>query len=267
MHPDQYPPQDALSPQAQPYHVEVMRRGERIVGEEHRYGDDPYQSVLVCRAARPNGTMLAFFHGGGWTNGYKEWMAFMAPSFTDAGITFASIGYRLAPTHLFPVGFEDACVGIAWLAEHAGAYGGDRHRIFVGGHSAGGHYASLMALRRRALAICGCLPLSGVFDFGPDSGLTMRPRFLGAADLNNDLAASPIEHVGVNPCPFLIAYGSEDFPHLMKQGERMTRALAAAGGDVESIILAGRNHFTASYAGGESEGPWVPKAIDWMERH
>jgi arylformamidase len=46
----------------------------------------------------------------------------------------------------------------------------------------------------------------------------------------------------------------------------MERALKAAGGDVERLVLEGRNHFTASYAGGEPDGPWVPHAIDWMLR-
>jgi len=69
---------------------------------EHRYGADPYQSVAIYPSERPNGALLAFVHGGGWTSGYKEWMGFMAPAFAARGITFASIGYRLAPQHLFP---------------------------------------------------------------------------------------------------------------------------------------------------------------------
>lgn len=264
---DQYPPQEPFSEAARNYSREVMARGAGVVGEEIRYGDDPYQSLLVCRPAKTNGALLAFFHGGGWTNGYKEWMAFMAPGFVEAGITFATIGYRLAPSHIFPAGFEDACTGVAWLARHAANYDVESSRLFVGGHSAGGHYAALMALTEKRLRIRGCLPLSGVYDFGPDSGLSTRPRFLGAADSGNDRAASPILHVGAHPCPFLIAYGSEDFPHLMVQAERMKDELAAAGGDVERIVLAGRNHFSASYAAGERGGPWVAKAIEWMGRH
>jgi acetyl esterase/lipase len=267
MQPDHYPPQEPLSPQAKAYNDEVMRRGQSVVGEQHHYGDDPYQSILLCRAGAPHSAILAFLHGGGWTNGYKEWMAFMAPAFTAAGITFASIGYRLAPEHPFPTGFNDACAGVAWLADNAASFGGDRHRLFVGGHSAGGHYAALMALTRPDLHLRGCLPLSGVYDFGPESGLTMRPRFLGEVELENELLASPIAHIGASPCAFLIAYGSDDFPHLMKQGERMEQKLRAAGGDVERLVLQGRNHFTASYAGGEPDGPWVTAATAWIARH
>jgi arylformamidase len=64
--------QEPLSEAAQSYHTEVMRRGAALSGEEMRYGADPYQSVVIFRAPEPNTPILAFLHGGGWTNGYKE---------------------------------------------------------------------------------------------------------------------------------------------------------------------------------------------------
>src|SRR5258706_156812 len=102
MRPEAYPPQEPMSAIAKSYHDEVMRRGAGVTGEEIAYGADPYQSILIWRAPKPDGNLLAVLHGGGWTNGYKEWLAFMAPALTRAGITFASIGYRLAP----PAGFS-----------------------------------------------------------------------------------------------------------------------------------------------------------------
>lgn len=273
MRPDAYPPQEPFSENAQRYHETVMRLGEGIAGEELRYGEDPYQSILLCPAAEPNGTLLAFLHGGGWTNGYKEWMAFMAPPLNEVGLSFASIGYRLAPQHVFPTGFQDAAAAIALLHDSAEEYDFDPARIFLGGHSAGGHYAAMLAVRRDWQAdydlpadiVKGCLPISGVYDFGPDSGLSQRPRFLGAE--GNEIAASPIFNIEGAPPPFLIAHGSEDFPHLIRQAERMEEALRARGGDATRIVLAGRNHFSASIAAGEPDGPWVEPALDWIKQH
>jgi arylformamidase len=267
MRPDDYPPQEPFSPPALLYHEEVMTRGDFTTGEEISYGRDPYQRVLVWRARKPAGSLLAFMHGGGWTNGYKEWMAFMAPAFTEAGITFASVGYRLAPEHVFPMGFDDVCAGVALLAERASSFGVGSDRLFVGGHSAGGHYAALVALTRSQIDVRGCLPISGVYDFGPQSGLSSRPRFLGPPDLRAELAASPIANITPKPAAFLIAHGSEDFPHLIIQAKQMEKALQSAGGEVERLVLTGRNHFTASYAGGERDGPWAPHAISWILRH
>jgi acetyl esterase/lipase len=273
MKPDDYPPQEPFTEVARTYHDTVTKLGDGIVGEELRYGDDPYQSIQLCPAADPDGNLLAFLHGGGWTNGYKEWLAFMAPAMNEAGIAFASIGYRLAPQHLFPTGFADAAAALALLHASADEYGYDPARIFVGGHSAGGHYASLLAVRRDWQAaydipddlIRGCLPISGVYDFGPDSGLAQRPRFLGAVD--NDVAATPLLNIEGMPPPFLIAHGGEDFPHLIRQAQRFEEALRARGGDATRIALAGRNHFSASYAGSEPDGPWVKPALDWIKQH
>ena len=267
MQPEEYPPQEPLSAPAQQYQTEVNRRAANVTGTEHQYGTDPYQSLLVCTPEKASGTVLIFMHGGGWTNGYKEWMKFMAPCFNAEGITFVSVGYRLAPAHLFPSGFEDACAGVAWLHTHLAKIGMEHCRTYVGGHSAGGHYAALMALTRPELRIRGCLPISGVYDFSKESGLSARPRFLGPADSGNEVLASPISQIVANHCPFLIAYGSDDFPHLIKQAERMAEALGRSGTAAERLVLQGRNHFTASYAGGEGEGPWVPKAVKWMAQN
>ncbi len=269
---EEYPPQEPPSDNGRIYGDKVMQLGAGLEGIERRYGEDAYQSLAIFRAPAGNGTLLAVMHGGGWTNGYKEWMAFMAPALTAAGVSFATIGYRLAPAHLFPAGIDDAIAALAWLHANAATFDYDPARIFLGGHSAGGHYAALLAVRRGWQAgaglpgdvVRGCLPISGVYDFGAQSGLSARPRFLGA--VGNEKLASPIDRIEGKPPPFLIAHGDEDFPHLIKQAERMEAVLRATGGDVERVVLKGRNHFTASYAGGEAAGPWVPRALDWMER-
>lgn len=270
---DDYPAQEPLSPAGTEYGRECWKRGEGVGGEEFAFGDDPYQRLLVLRADRPDGRVLLFWHGGGWTSGYKEWMAFMAPAFMRAEVTFVTAGYRLAPGHVFPAGLEDCVAAVRWVTAHAAEHGGDAKRLFVGGHSAGGHYAALLAASAAQRArsglpadvFRGCLPLSGVFDFGPASGLSVRPRFLGP-DAANDLLASPVRQID-SPVPFLVAYGSKDFAHLVPQGHAFVQALRVAGGEAEELVLPERTHFSASFAGGEADGPWVPRALDFMARH
>ena len=269
---EDYPPQEPLSEIGQAFADEVLSRGEGISAVDVRYGEDPYQSIAIQAPAEPNGSVLAMMHGGGWTSGYKEHLNFAGPCATTRGVVFASIGYRLAPQHLFPAGFEDSADAIAWLYRNVAEMGGDPGRIFVGGHSAGGHYAALLAVRTgwqapRGLpadVIRGCLPISGVFRFGEGSGLNARPRFLGPE--SNDRAASPVLDIGAAP-PFFIAHGDEDFPHLMTQAEEMEGALRRAGGDVTRLPMPGRNHFSACYAAGEEHGPWVGPAFDWIAAH
>ena len=169
----------------------------------------------------------------------------------------------------------DVADAIAWIHANISQYDGNPDRIFIGGHSAGGHYTPLLAVtsdwrEARGLppdVVRGCLPISGVYEFGPESGLTMRPRFLGPESAETDRAASPLAFVTPAAPPFLIAYGSEDFPHLKVQADRMQAALTAAGVEADRIVFEGRNHFGASFAGGEPDGPWVGPALAWMAGH
>ena len=270
-----YPPQEPLSENGQRYQTTTLGLGRGIEGRDVSLGAHPCQALSLFEANNPNGTVLAFLYGGGWTNGYKEMMAFMAPALTVAGVTFASIGYRLAPEFVFPTGWLDVARGVSWLRQHVAKYGGDPRRIFIGGHSAGGHYAALLAVRRdwqRATGlpvsvIRGCLPVSGIYDFLPGNGMAQRPRFLGAAVLNQESPASPLSNILSRPPPFLLAHGENDFPHLVTQAKRMEIALRAAGADVERIVLPGRDHFEACYDVGDPAGPWIPVALDWLRHH
>jgi arylformamidase len=269
-----YPPQEPLSALGSAYHDRVIARGAGIAGSEFAYGDDPYQQLTVYPADSGAGDVLVFFHGGGWTSGYKEWMAFMAPALQARGVTFVSAGYRLAPGHLFPTGFDDAADAVAWVHRHAAEHGADPARIFVGGHSSGGHYAALLAAtadwrRGRGLPIDvvrGCLPVSGTYRFDAESGLSMRPRFLGPAGEGDAApAASPLFLLDAAACPpFLIAWGGRDFPHLADQARQMHDKLRAKGIASETFVFEGCDHFEASLACGQPESGWPDRAAGWM---
>jgi acetyl esterase/lipase len=274
MLPDAYPAQEPFSPLARRYHDTVMAKGSGVLPDhEASFGADPYQSLAVHRAAKPSGDVLILWHGGGWTNGYKEWLAFMAPPLNAAGVTVVLGGYRLAPAHVFPAALEDAMATMAWVHDNIAEHGGRADRLFLGGHSAGGHYAALLAVRRdwqavRGLpadVVRGCLPISGVYRFGEGSGLSVRPRFLGPE--GNEAPASPVLNIQGVPAPFLMVHGDRDFPHLITQAAEMEGVLRAAGGDVTRVTLDGCDHFEASYISGDAAGPWLARAVAWIGRH
>jgi hypothetical protein len=268
MRPEHYPPQEPFTTIGAAYHARILGAAADVPTVEWQHGPDPYQSVAVYPAANPRGDVLALIHGGGWTNGYKEWMAFMAPALTARGITVASLGYRLAPMHIWPSGFDDVADGIAARAARVADHGGDPKRLFVCGHSAGGHLAALLGLRTdwqaaRGLpadVIRGALPISGTYWFGAESGLSMRPRFLGDPALGNEIAASPMTWLRADAPPFLVSWGGADFPHLRTQAQRFCAALAQAGTHVETLELAGADHLGASYASAEADGSWAQAA-------
>jgi acetyl esterase/lipase len=275
MLPQDYPPQEPVSAFARAYTEDLIRRIDPSAGENYFYGADPYQSIALFKPQRPNGIVLGFMHGGGWTNGYKEMMGYMAPAFTPAGFLFASIGYRLAPLHCWPACFDDCAAAIAWLAKNAAAYGGNPARIFVGGRSAGGHLASLLAVRRdwqgnyglSRDVVRGCIAVSGTYLFGEGSGLTNRPRFLGPPASANEIPASPLHNIQGTPPPLLMAWGERDFPHLIGQAADMTAALRAAGGTVETMELSGCDHLGTSAPAGDPNSEWMMRAHAFLARY
>lgn len=271
---EDYPPQEPFSEVGRRYADETLKRSEGLAGIETAFGPDPHQGLLLFPADKPDGRVVVFWFGGGWTNGYKEEMAFYSRPLNAVGITFVSAGYRLAPAHVFPAGWHDAADAVAWAWHNIARFGGDPARLFLSGHSAGGHYAALLGVRRdwqapRGLpedVVRGVLPISGTYEFGSRSGLSMRPRFLGPPARQAEVEASPINYLHLPPPPLLLTHGARDFPHLIAQQERFADAARAAGGDVETLTVPDEDHFGVCYACGEAGSLWSARADDWTAR-
>lgn len=274
MRTEDYPAQEPFTEIGAAYHARIMGLADGVPTVERQWGDDPYQSVALYPAQAPRGDVMCLIHGGGWTNGYKEWMAFCAPALTALGITVASLGYRLAPRNVWPACFEDVADGLREVRRLAPEHGADPDRISVSGHSAGGHLAALLALRTdwqrpRSLpedVVKAALPISGTYRFGEGSGLSVRPRFLGDPSLGNEERASPMTHLRGDAPPFLVAWGEKDFPHLRAQAEEFSAALAGAGAPVETLVIEGADHLGASYASAEPKSAWVQAADALLQR-
>src|SRR6185436_1550276 len=87
--------------------------------------------------------LLAFIHGGFWMlpdDDYRIGPA-LAENLVQDGIAVALIRYRLAPAHRHPAQAEDVATAVAQLFKDAAKYGFDARRIYLAGHSAGGHLA------------------------------------------------------------------------------------------------------------------------------
>jgi arylformamidase len=279
---DDLPPLPPLIyPEARGYAERISEASRRVQRERRcvldvSYGSDYWQKVDIFLPEKPeqSAPVLCFLHGGAWVNGCKEWMGFMAPPLLDLPAVFVSISYRLAPTVRYPDPVEDCFNALAWVHENIGHYGGDPARLHIGGHSAGGHLAALLALRPAKLqahgvpaaAVKACYPVSGVFDLRPgvqgESPRTMAHAFLGGDALAAE--ASPICHAG-RGVPFLIAFGEHDLPELVVQNRNMIETLNDVGADVKMIEFAGFNHFDTNESCGSADNEWVRTVRDWMQ--
>jgi acetyl esterase len=115
------------------------------------------QGTIPVRLYRPLGSdreavlpVLVFFHGGGWVIGDVE--AYDTPCrilANESRCAVASIDYRLAPEHKFPIAVDECIAATEWVAEHAPELRLDRERLAVGGDSAGGNLAAVVAIAAR----------------------------------------------------------------------------------------------------------------------
>ena len=269
--------QTPMSPPAEDYSATAFRRTDEAKATTRHildvaYGPEDDQDIdiyLPDDATATNVPVFMFIHGGSWTHGYKEWLGFMAPAFTTLPAIFVSVAYRLAPDTKFPLPVEDCRNALKWVYENIGEHGGDRNRIFVGGHSAGGHLAAMLTLELDALEASGlprdvlkaCFPVSGVFDLVGRDEERLGPLLSSPADAR---AASPIQLVEGNRTPFLFAIGEIDFPELIPQSHAMAEALRNQSGTVELMDMPGEDHFNISLQGGNPDGPWVTRVREWM---
>jgi acetyl esterase/lipase len=269
--------QAPMSPPAEEYSATAFRRTEEAKATTRHildvaYGSEDDQDIdiyLPDDSSATNLPVFMFIHGGSWTHGYKEWCGFMAPPITSMPAIFVSVAYRLAPDTKFPLPVEDCRNALKWVYENISEHGGDPNRIFVGGHSAGGHLAAMLALELDALEASGmprdvvkaCFPVSGVFD------LTGRDEERLGPLLNSPSGApvaSPIRHVKGNRVPFLLAIGEIDFPDLIPQCHAMADALRSQSGAVEVMEMPGEDHFKITLQGGDPNGPWVARVREWI---
>ncbi len=91
-----------------------------------------------------------YFYGGGLKKGSKdlasEYCAEIRQSFAQAGVAVVTPDYRLSPKVKYPAYVDDAAAAFAWTVKHIAEHGGDPHKVFIGGHSAGATLALLVGM-------------------------------------------------------------------------------------------------------------------------
>ena len=106
---------------------------------------------LYAPAAAPApAPLLVYYHGGGWVQGSIETHDAGCRLLAHlAGVRVLSVDYRLAPEHPYPAAVDDALAAYGWVAAHPERVGADPARLAVGGDSAGGNLAAIVAQAAR----------------------------------------------------------------------------------------------------------------------
>ena len=249
--------------------------------------------------------VIFYVHGGGWTDGYAAWYAFVANSFTgEKGWVTVIIDYRLTSDQVFiadeycpdrviceqpanvvqrtkaawyPDNIADVAKAYDWVVANIAHYGGDPNAIFVFGHSAGGHLASLLATHpAHALqrgSITGVVSMSGAYLL-----TEMQQTFWGSAisqtfeegfeDTQALLDASPATYVTATMAlpPFYLLYAEDDLLNLTQQSLVFYSKLEQYGLPVEISYLPGYGHVSEMEAIGSIDETPTQLIIAWIAK-
>ena len=185
------------------------------------YGNTTRERLDLFLAADPKAPTLAFIHGGYWQMNdlVKENFAFFAEGLLPLGINLALVEYTLAPAARLDRIVAEVRRSVRWLAEHLAEYDADPTRLYVAGHSAGGH---LTAMTMPLPEVRGGIAISGIYDLEP-----IRLNYLNEK-LGLDVAEaernSPLRHLPATVGELVVAYGTRELPELCRQSIEYARA-------------------------------------------
>ena len=210
-------------------------------------GSIPARVYTPTRLRKVNGLApgLVFFHGGGWVIGDLDSHDVVCQKLAHEGeLIVVSVDYRLAPEHKFPAAVEDAIAATKWVADNAKHLGIDTAKISVGGDSAGGNLAAVVALASRdgnGPKLAGQVLIYPATDFAmkhpshsePETSILLTHsvikwfsnHYLGGADIN-DWRASPARAktlAGLPPAYVLTAGGDPLRDEGDEYAKRMTQ--------------------------------------------
>jgi len=204
---------------------------------------------------------LVYFHGGGWVIGDLDSHDVVCRTLADHGeLIVISVDYRLAPEHKFPAAVDDAIAATVWIADNAALLGIDAARISVGGDSAGGNLAAVVAIAARdgdGPTLAGQVLIYPATDFAmshpshsePETSILLthavirwfRDHYLGGEHDIHDWRASParVDNLAGLPPAIVITAGADP---LRDEGDEFARKLAAAGVAVVHRSFPGQFH-------------------------
>ena len=216
--------------------------------------------------------MNIFIHGGAWRAGSAANAAYMSETFVDAGAHFVALDFNNAietKGNLMTMA-EQVRRAVAWVHKNAASFGGDSNRLYVSGHSSGGHLAGVVLTtdwqKDFSLPIDtvkGGLCASGMYDLHPVT-LSARSSYV---KFTSDVveALSSQRHLDKLVTPVIIAHGTLETPEFQRQSRDFAAAVKAAGKPVTLLVGEGYNHFELHETMGNPYGLLGRAVLDQMK--
>jgi len=204
-----------------------------------RYGEGARQRLDVFPCGTPGAPTLAYIHGGYWQLNDKEPYTWIGEAVLPGGFNLVMIEYTLAPQARLDAIVAEVRSAVAWVVAHAKELGGDPDRVFVAGHSAGGHLTAMAMTDPR---VAGGIAISGLFDLEPIRLCYLNDKL--GLDEAEAARNSPLRHLPARSAPLVVTVGLGELPELIRQSEEFAAAWARRGLPGRYLPLDGHDHFS-----------------------
>jgi acetyl esterase/lipase len=250
------------------------------VEKDIAYGGAEEQKLDLYLPGGRGFTTVVFTYGGGWHSGSRKSVAPVGEKLRGFGFGAALLSHRLSPKDRFPAQVEDVAAAFAWVKRNIAGRGGDPHRVFLMGHSSGGHLSLLLASDPRYLAahglspadVCGCIGLSPPVDLEPredgkgygNALMAGRGADVFSRDVRVMRDASPIVHVGKGLPRLFLVVGEQDFPMLEGDAHTFVEKVKAVGGSAAFFVAPRRDHMGVVRSLIEDDSPVLQRVVEFL---
>ncbi len=192
--------------------------------------------------------VMVFFYGGSWESGKKQIYNFLGNRLARRKVIVVIADYPLASEYKLPAMQESALAAVNWSKDHIAEFGGDPDRIFVSGHSAGGHLAALIAVKEDELEssgndkkLAGSILIDGagldMYSYLQKTSEGEGKKYLNA--FTDDPAIwkeySPMYFLTDDLSPMLILEGERTYPSIRGSRERFMKRVREKG--IEDVTV------------------------------
>lgn len=242
--------------------------------------------LYLPRIGAPPWPVVVFVHGGFWRpfdrrmfQPFTGLHGCVGVALANRGVATAVVSYRQRPEAAsIQDAIDDVAHAVRYVIDNIGREGGNPHRVYIVGHSAGGLFTALLGVEPEHLAnagvpagsVRGFMLLSAPYDLArlvTFSAENLAAKVRASVNQEDIERYSPERHVRPGQQPMLLLVGGNEETPMIAEQRSMAEAIRAVGGDVTSVEIPGANHMDLVMDLSQPEDRTLSELLTFIELH